>query len=95
VPAGQKASLLAVSGVAAVGGAGAAGLFHEIGFAADKDFVGSNAKKYLLPGTYVAKLDGNPFIENALGAAASPKRTRAAAIVYGILGSNEDAGGSK
>lgn len=95
VPAGQKANLLAVSGVAAAGASGAIGLFHEIGFAADKDFVGSNAKKYLMPGTYIAKLDGNPFIENALGPAASPKRTQAAAVVYGILGANEDTGGSK
>ena len=95
VAAGQKASLLAASGAANATSSGVEGLVHEIGFAADKDFVGENAKKYLLPGTYIAKLDGNPFIENALGAAASPKRTRAAAVVYGILEASNDNGGSK
>jgi len=30
-------------------------------------------------------LDGNPFIENALGSAASAKRTKSSAVVFGIL----------
>ena len=44
-----------------------------------------NVKRYLLPNTYIAVLDGNPFIENALGSAARPKRTRSWDVVFGIL----------
>jgi len=44
-----------------------------------------SAGKYLLPDTYIAVLDGNPFIENALGSASSPKRTKSSAVVFGIL----------
>jgi len=95
VPAGQRASLVAASGTANSGSPGVEGLLHEIGFAADKDFLGDNAKKYLLPGTYIARLDGNPFIENALGPAASPKRTQSAAVVYGIFEASDDSGGSR
>jgi hypothetical protein len=38
-----------------------------------------------LPNSYLAVLEGNPFIENALGAAASPLRTKSSAVVFGIL----------
>jgi hypothetical protein len=46
---------------------------------------GDESLNYLQPGTYLAVLEGNPFVENALGAAASAKRTRSSAVVYGIL----------
>ena len=69
---------------------GAEGLFHDIGFTARTDSLDDNVKKYLLPGTYVAELEGNPFVENALGPAASPKRTRTTAVVYGVLDSPEN-----
>ena len=68
---------------------GAEGLFHDIGFTARTDSLDDNVKKYLLPGTTL-QLEGNPFVENALGPAASPKRTRTTAVVYGVLDSPEN-----
>lgn len=85
VAAGQTASLVASGDFRISERLGAGELFHDIGFTARAD--GLNFKKYLLPGTYVAELEGNPFVENALGPAASPKRTRTAAVIYGILDS--------
>ena len=83
--AGQKAGLIAASHARVSGQLGAGALFQEIGFATHLNGLGGDTDKYLRPGTYIAELDGNPFIENALGAAASPKRTRTAAVVYGLL----------
>jgi hypothetical protein len=87
IAAGQKAGMIASSHPPASGQLGADGLFREIGFTAHLDSVHDNPEKYLLPGTYIAELDGNPFIENALGTASQPKRTRISAVVYGILDS--------
>jgi hypothetical protein len=87
VDAGQK-GVLAFSTLS--GGllkSGAGGLWRTIGFTAPTDSL--DARAYLLPNTYIAVLDGNPFIENALGAAASPKRTRSSAVVFGILDPND------
>ena len=53
---------------------GADGLLRDIGFAAQHGFTGHDSVgKYLLPNTYIAVLDGNPFIENALGSAVQPE----------------------
>jgi hypothetical protein len=54
------------------------------------DFVGreiqmTNALALLLPNTYIAELDTNPFIENGLGPKASSARTKSRSIVYGLL----------
>jgi hypothetical protein len=74
---------------------GPAKLIRDVGFAfsrmGDLSIEGgvNNATKYLLPNTYIAVLDGNPFIENALGSASSPKRTKSSAVVFGILESSE------
>jgi hypothetical protein len=85
VAAGQKASLILSKQSQASDKSGATGLLHGISFAAHADALGENAAKYLLPNTYIAVLDGNPFIENALGSASSPKRTKCSAVVFGIL----------
>ena len=53
------------------------------------DALSGSAGNYLQPNTYIAVLDGNPFIENALGSASSPKRTKSSAVVFGILESPE------
>lgn len=82
VAAGQKAGLILTSPPVSEK-SGAKGLWRDLGFAAPPETL--TAGKYLLPNTYIAVLDGNPFIENALGAAASPKRTRSSAVVFGIL----------
>jgi hypothetical protein len=45
----------------------------------------SDATTYLLPNTYIAELNGNPFLENGLGPKAKSARTKAHAVVYGTL----------
>ena len=87
IAAGQKAGLMVSSRVEATNQLGVGSLFHDAGFTARPETFTNNPEKYLLPGTYIAQLDGNPFVENALGTAASPKRTRTAAVVYGSLDS--------
>ena len=60
-------------------------LWRRIGFSAQPDVLREGAAAFLQTNTYIAVLDGNPFLENALGAAASPKRTHSSSIVYGFL----------
>jgi hypothetical protein len=85
VAAGQKAGLVLSKQTRASEKTGADGLLRDIGFTAHTDSLNEMAGKYLLPNTYIAVLDGNPFIENALGSASSPKRTKSSAVVFGIL----------
>ncbi len=85
VDAGQKAGLIPSKLDPQAGRGGPARLWREIGFAANPDSVIANAQNFLLPNTYIAVLDGNPFIENALGSASSRKRTRTSCVVFGIL----------
>jgi hypothetical protein len=85
VAAGQKAGLIPSKLTQPSGKTGPVGLWHEIGFAAHADALNGSAGNYLKPDTYIAVLDGNPFIENALGSASSPKRTKSSAVVFGIL----------
>jgi hypothetical protein len=86
VAAGQKAALLPSKQSQPPEKSGARGLNRDFGFAiARADELNDSAGKYLLPSSYIAVLDGNPFIENALGSAASPKRTKSSAVVFGIL----------
>lgn len=90
VDAGQMAGLILspVSDPADPAGKfAAAALLHDLTYAAHTDALGANVGRYLLPGTYIAELNGNPFLENGLGRASSPQRTRASAVVYGILDS--------
>ncbi|HPU57537.1 MAG TPA: hypothetical protein PLH97_14855, partial [Verrucomicrobiota bacterium] len=39
----------------------------------------------LTPGSYIAELEGNPFVENALGARSITSRSRIKSTVYGLL----------
>jgi hypothetical protein len=89
VAAGQKAGLIRSKQSQAPEKSGTDGLLRDLGFAARPDALKGGAGKYLLPDTYIAVLDGNPFIENALGPAASPRRTKSSAVVFGILESPE------
>jgi hypothetical protein len=95
IAAGQKAGLIPSKPAQQSRKTGPAGLWHEIGFAAKTDALNDGAGKfygaesYLMANTYIAVLNGNPFIENALGAASSPKRTKSSAVVFGILESTE------
>jgi len=85
VEAGQQIGLIPVDGTQPLGKAGAAGLLNDISYVANQDSVQGNMAKYLTPNTYIALLSDNPFIENGLGNAASPKRTKSSAVVFGIL----------
>ncbi|MGA2229667.1 MAG: hypothetical protein ABSH22_01965 [Tepidisphaeraceae bacterium] len=86
IPAGQTAALEALnSSPVTEGTGGPQRLLRDISFAAHIDGLDQHAAGYLAPNTYLAVLDGNPFLENALGAAASVKRARVSAVVYGIL----------
>jgi len=91
VEAGETGGLLPCPSASARAAtlAGPNGLLHDLTFVARADSLGANAGQYLLPNTYLAVLDGNPFVENALGAAASPKRTKSSCVVFGILDPSE------
>lgn len=95
VDAGQKAGLILSKLSRTSEKEGADGLLRDISFTAHTDSLSEMAGKYLLPNTYIAVLDGNPFIENALGSAASPKRTKSSAVVFGILDAADISGGMK
>jgi len=89
VAAGDKGGLILSTQLPSSEKSGVNGLLRDVGFAAPPDLLGGNAGKYLRPNTYIAVLDGNPFIENALGSAASAKRTKSSAVVFGILAPDE------
>ncbi len=58
-------------------------LFFEASYGAQCDLLTTNAAAYLRSGTYVAELDGSPFLENGLGNRNTRLRNRA--FVYGVL----------
>ncbi|MGH7951866.1 MAG: hypothetical protein ACREFE_08105 [Limisphaerales bacterium] len=87
---GHKVSVIPPRGSHVTEQLGAGQFFKDIGFAAQQDNLTYSAEKYLLPNSYIAELDGNPFIENALGAAASPKHTRINGIVFGIFETTDE-----
>ena len=86
VAAGQTAGLIPSKLPQPPEKSGAAGLLRDIGFTARADALDARAGNYLSPNTYIAVLDGNPFLENALGPGASLKRTKSSAVVFGTLG---------
>jgi hypothetical protein len=85
IPAGQPATLTPAKGPVTPAKQGPEALLRDRGYVIESMIDDDEAFTVLQPGAYIAVLDGNPFIENALGAAASPKRTRSASVVYGIL----------
>ena len=85
IPAGQPATLTPAKGPSTPLKQGPEALLRDRGYVIESMTDDDEAFTILQPGTYIAELDGNPFIENALGAAASPKRTHSASVVYGIL----------
>lgn len=95
IAAGQKSGLILAKATVPMEKAAAAGLLRDLNFTAQPETLKDTAGKYLQPGTYLAVLDGNPFIENALGSAASAKRTKSSAVVFGILDAENLAGGAK
>jgi hypothetical protein len=84
IEAGAKGGLVPAKPSQSLEQAGPRGLLGDLGFTANPDSL-HDGSKYLLPNTYVAVLEGNPFVENALGAPAGAKRTKSSAVVFGIL----------
>jgi hypothetical protein len=84
IAAGQKAPLLpAADGQHSAGKLGPRALFQQAGFAGHSALLATNAAAFLLPGTYLAELDGSPFLETGFGERSI--RTRSRAYVYGVL----------
>jgi len=95
VAAGEKGALIPSSRTQPLGKTGADGLLRAISFAAHTDTLAADAGGYLRPNTYIAVLEGNPFVENALGSSASARRTKSASVVFGILDGADTAGGGR
>jgi hypothetical protein len=95
IAAGDKGGLIPARQLPSGGKSGPNGLLRDLGFSAPSAALTNSAGGYLLPNTYIAVLDGNPFIENALGAAASPKRTKSSAVVFGVLDAAETVAAAK
>jgi hypothetical protein len=89
VAAGQKAALTPVRSSTPLEQTGARMLLDNLGYTASTNTLGDNATRFLTPHSYIAVLDGNPFVENALGSAASARRTHSSAVVFGILGADD------
>jgi hypothetical protein len=86
IVAGQKAILLQSGDTPKVTQRlGFRALAEQVGFSQLAGFSATNAVAYLLPGTYIAELETNPFLENGLGVRAKSARTKSRSVVYGIL----------
>jgi hypothetical protein len=86
VPAGQKTGVIPAKQSEPLERSGPAGLRRDLGFGAvGADDLGNAAQKYLMPNTYIAVLDENPFLENALSSNPNPRHTKSVAVVFGIL----------
>jgi hypothetical protein len=94
IAAGQKATLI-LSNTRVTNQSGPHAMVTDVGFAAKTEPLNLVVDKFLLPNSYIAELDGNPFIENALGSASSAKRTKSSAVVFGILDAADISGGMK
>ena len=91
VEAGQKSSLTPSKQTQSLEKSGPDGLKRDLGFGmGGAGDIGDGAQKYLRPGTFIAVLDGNPFIENALVSSPNPKHTKSQAVVFGVLDPTQD-----
>lgn len=88
VAAGARATLTPVAVPAKISGALDLGdLLTKASYGALVSSLTNNTVAHLRPGTYIAELEGNPFLENGLGQNAKIKSVPAANVVYGILDS--------
>ena len=86
VDAGQKAALTSMTRNAKTGpDSGPEAFEKKMGFMAQLPLANFDPVDFLRPGSYIAELDRNPFLENGLGATVKPERLRSSAVVYGIL----------
>ncbi len=94
VAAGEKGGLIPWNPAQPPDQSGADGLERYVGLAVRTDTLADGVGRILRPNTYVAVLDGNPFLENALGPAASARRTKSTCVVYGLMEAPETAAGT-
>jgi hypothetical protein len=85
VAAGQQGALLPVQVEGPKEKLGATALRRAIGFTARTNDLPAQAFKYLTPNTYIAVVESNPFLENALGTTNQPGHTKTSAVIYGVL----------
>ena len=87
VPAGQTVTLTALAGrpEMAPGPRRLPSFLERPGTHPLDDFTMERAPSYLLPNTYIAELEGNPFLENGLGPKSKSSRTKARSVVYGVM----------
>ncbi len=91
VAAGQKTGLVPSKPTHSLEKTGPDGLKRDLGFSAiNADTLTSNVQGYLKPNTYIAVLDGNPFIEDALTSSPNMKHTKISSVVFGILDPSEN-----
>jgi hypothetical protein len=84
--AGQKAALAPGAANLKVTDKLGPKLFLErVGWTAQNEESCGTFPAYLLPGTYLAELEANPFLDNGLGAKAKSARVKQRAVVYGLL----------
>lgn len=91
VAAGQKTALISSKQLRTPERSGPYGLKRDMGFSISSADIldSSSVQTYLMPNTYIAVLDGNPFIEDALTSTPNPKHTKSVSVVFGILNSAE------
>jgi hypothetical protein len=85
IPVGRKATLTVHAEQTTVSAqTGTGSLIERSVFTAPESIV-NGATACLRPGTYIADLATNPFLENALGAKAKAGHTRTRCVVFGLL----------
>jgi hypothetical protein len=82
---GSNATPLPVNSTNQVDLSNARAFAHKCGLGPLASNVVAEASAFLAPGTYIAELDGNPFLENALVSKGRASRNRVKSIVYGVL----------
>jgi hypothetical protein len=91
IEVGQKSILARSKQTQSLVKSGPDGLKRDLGFGVGgAGDIGDGAQKYLRPGTFIAVLDGNPFIENALVSSPNPKHSKSEAVVFGVLDPAQD-----
>ena len=86
VGAGQKAKLTPFHDYPKVSDRlGPKGLFKELGYTVQLHSEGRNTAEFLVPGSYVAELIENPFLEKGLSGRTKPASAQGHSFVFGIL----------
>lgn len=65
--------------------AGARALFARVNYGGQAAQLAGKEISFLLPGTYIAELEGSPFLDNGLGPSVKKARVNTRTFVYGIL----------